>query len=91
MAYWQPSFSSSRICFGKANAAFEHSVLQILELVEQKQRVVAGATDEFVVGRTFLLSVRFTDGTVQFENQFLERLALLDLVDPIARQVHQRC
>ena len=28
---------------------------------------------------------------IQFENQFPERLALVDLFDPLARQVHQRC
>ena len=43
-----------------------------------------------VVGCAFLLSVGLTDGAVQVEDQLFERLAPMDLVDPLAREIHQR-
>ena len=49
----------------------EHGVLQIAELIEQKQWMVAGALKVAVVGRAFLLYVGLADGTVHVENQFL--------------------
>lgn len=72
-------------------AAPKHGVFQITELVEQKQGMIAHALEVPVVGRAFLLSIGVTDGAVHIENQFPERLALADLVDPLARKIHQRC
>ena len=70
-------------------AATEHRVFQIAELVEQKQRMVASAAEVPVVRRAFLLSVGLAERTVHVENQFPKRLVPMDLVDPLAREMHQ--
>ena len=71
-------------------AASKHRVLQIAELVKQKQRMVAEALEVSVVSRALLLSIGLADGTVHVEDQFTKRLVPMDLVDPLARKVHQR-
>ena len=43
-----------------------------------------------VVGRALLPAVGLADGTIQVEDQFLERLSLVDLVDPPAGKIDQR-
>ena len=65
-------------------AASQHRVLQIAELVEQKQRMVAEALEVAVVGRALLPAVGLADGTVHVERSILERLVPMDLVDPLA-------
>ena len=44
-----------------------------------------------VVGRTLLLSVGLADRTVHIEDEFAWWLPLVDLVDPLAGELHQPC
>ena len=43
-----------------------------------------------VVGIAFLLSEGLTDRAIEVEDQLFERLAPMGLVDPFAREIHQR-
>ena len=52
--------------------------------------MIAVALEVPVVGRALLLSVGLADGAVQVEDQLFERLAPMDLVDPLAGEIHQR-
>ena len=64
-------------------------MFQVAKLVEQKQRVVAGAAEVAVVGRAFLLSICLAHRAVQVEDQLLGWLSLVNPVDPIAGKVDQ--
>ena len=66
-------------------AAFEHP-----ELVEQKQRVVAGATEMTVPGSAFLLTMGGADRTVHVQKDVLQPVTVMKAVDPFAVQVGQR-
>ena len=69
--------------------ATEHRPFQIAELVEQKQRMVAGAFEVPVVSRPLLVAIGLADRTVHVEDQLLERHPLTNLVDPPAGKIHE--
>ncbi len=51
------------------------------------------AADAFkvaVVGRALLLAVGLADRAIQVEDQLFQRPSSLDLVDPLAGEIHQR-
>ena len=68
----------------------QETALQIAELVEHEQRVVAGAAEVAVPGRALLLAVGRALGAVHVEDDAFGRLALVHPVDPGAGQIHQR-
>ena len=70
-------------------ATSEHGPFHIAELIEKEQRVVAAVLEVPVVGGFLLIAVRFADGTVHVEDQFLERLPLRYCVDPLSRQTQE--
>jgi hypothetical protein len=67
---------------GPQPAAFEITIL-----VEHKERVITGAAEVAVPGRTFLLAVGRALGAVHVEDDATRRLAVMDPVDPGARQI----
>jgi len=56
-------------------------------VVEQEQRVIAGAAEVAVVGRAFLVALGRADAGVHVENHIRRRLAVVNPVDPSPRQV----
>jgi hypothetical protein len=58
-------------------AGAQRTTLQVAELVEHEQRVIAGAAEMTVVGRAFLLAMGRADGTVR-RAAALDRLAADD-------------
>jgi hypothetical protein len=67
----------------------EHDPLQVAELVEQEQRVVARTAEVAVVGAALLTAVGLADGAVHVEDQLGELTVRMGLVDPLARQIDQ--
>ena len=64
--------------------------LQVTELVEAEERMVTGALEIFRVRRSLLLTVGLTDRAIHIENDLVDRLGLMDAVDPCARHVVER-
>jgi hypothetical protein len=60
--------------------------LQIAELVEHEQQVIAGAAEMVVIGRALMLAMGRADGLVHVEHDHLRWAAVMNLVDP--RPVH---
>ena len=63
--------------------------LQVAEVVEAEQEVIAGAAKASVVRRAFLSAIALTDRTIQIQDQFANRIAIPDAVNPLAQQVQQ--
>ena len=61
--------------------------LQIAELVEHEQRVIAGAAEVAVVGAAFLLAVGRALARIHVEHDDPRRSPLVHLVDPLAGQI----
>jgi hypothetical protein len=61
--------------------------LDIAELVEHEQRVIAGAAEMAVIGAVFLLAVGWAFARVHAEHDDLWRSPLVHLVDPLAGQI----
>ena len=68
----------------------QHAPLEITELVEQEQRVVAGAAEVAVVGRALLLPVGRALRAVHVEDDAVRRPARVHPVDPRPGQLRQR-
>jgi hypothetical protein len=68
----------------------EPATLQVAELVEHEQRMVARTSEVAVVGRTLLLAMGRTLGAVHVENDAVGRLSCMHTVDPDAGQVAER-
>jgi hypothetical protein len=68
----------------------KHGSFQVAELIEQEQRMVAHAFEMPIVCRTLLVAISLAHRAIHIEDQFLQRLSLVDFVDPLAREVHQR-
>jgi hypothetical protein len=66
------------------------AALQVSELLEQEQRVVRGAAEVTVPGRTLLLAMGRPLGAVHFENDAFGRLPCMHPVDPGSGQVRER-
>jgi hypothetical protein len=70
-------------------AGAKGAVLQIAELVEHEQRVIAGAAEMAVVGCALLLSVGRADRAIHVEHDELRRITVMNPVDPDARQIRK--
>jgi hypothetical protein len=67
----------------------KEAALQVAELVEQEQRVIAGAAEVAVPDRAFLLAVGRALRAVHVEDDRAGQLAFVDAVDPGARQIRE--
>ena len=63
------------------------AALNIPELVEHEQRMIAGAAKVAVVGAAFLLAVGRAFGRIHVEHNPLRRSPLVHLADPLAGQI----
>jgi hypothetical protein len=72
-----------------AVAAPQQNPLQVAELVEQEERMVASATEVAVVGAALLVAIGLAHRTVHVQDELRELAALMGLVDPVAGEVHQ--
>ena len=63
---------------------------QVPKLIEAEQRMMAGAAKASVVRRALLTPIGPADRTIQIQNQFANRSALPNAIDPFARQVRTR-
>src|SRR5262249_59375587 len=70
-------------------APAEQDALQVAELVEEEQRVIASAAEMAVVGRAFLMAVGLAHRAVHVQDELGELAVLMSLVDPLAGEVHQ--
>jgi hypothetical protein len=70
-------------------AGSQAATLQVAELIEHEQRVIAGAAEVAVVGCAFLIAVGRAHGTVHVEHDLLRRVAVMNAVYPDARKVGQ--
>ena len=68
-------------------AGTKRTPLQVAELVEHEQWVIAGAAEVAVVGRALLLAVGGADAGVDVEHDPLHGAASMDAVDPAPGQV----
>ena len=68
----------------------QDAALQVAELVEHEQRVVAGAAEVAVPGRALLLAMGRALGAVHVEDDAVRRPALVHPVDPGAGQIRER-
>ncbi len=58
--------------------------LHIAKLIEAKQRVVASAAEMPIVGSAFLFAIGLADRTVHVQDQFTQRLAFSQPVNPLS-------
>ena len=68
----------------------KHAPLQITELVEHEEWMVAGATEVAVVGSALLFAMGRAERTVHVEHDQLRRVVVMNPVDPDARKVSER-
>ena len=71
-------------------ARAQRRTLQIAELVEHEQRVIAGAGEVAVVGGAFLIAMGRTDTRIHIEHDGRWRAAVTNAVDPPPRQIDER-
>ena len=64
--------------------------LQITELVETKERVVAGPAEVSVVGRSFLVAVSLADAAVPVENDLRRRVPVMHTLDTLPGKIGKR-
>lgn len=70
-------------------AGTQGGAFQVAKLVEDEQRMVAGATEMAVVGGTFLLAVGGADTAVHVQHHHVGRAAGMNRVDPLPREIGQ--
>ncbi len=70
-------------------AGAQRATLQVAELVEHEQRVIAGAAEVAVIGRALLLTECRTVGAVHVEHDAPRRIVVVNPVDPHPRQVRK--
>ena len=70
-------------------AGAQRATLQVAELVEHEQRVIAGAAEVAVTGRALLLAECRADGAVHVEHHAPRRIVVVNPVDPHPRQVRK--
>jgi DNA-binding transcriptional LysR family regulator len=68
-------------------AGTQTAPFQIAHVVEQEQRVIAGAAEVAVVGRAFLVAVGRADAGIHVEDHAFRRFAIINLVDPYPGQL----
>jgi hypothetical protein len=66
------------------------AALRITELVEDEQRVIAGAAEVAVVGAALLLAVSRTDARIHIEHDHLHGPAGMHGVDPAPGEISER-
>ena len=71
-------------------AGAKRAALQIAELVEHEQRMIAGAAEMAVVGRAFLLAMGRANGAVHVEPDDLQPVPCMHSVDPDSRKSGER-
>ena len=70
-------------------AGAQRTPLKVTELVEQEQRMVAGAAEVIIVSRSLLFAMGRTDAAVHVENDHLRWTAVMNTVDPCPAHVGQ--
>ena len=65
------------------------AALQIAKLVEQEERVIAGAAEVPVVGAAFLCAVSRAFARIHIEHDDPRLTPLVHRVDPLARQISE--
>jgi hypothetical protein len=70
-------------------AASQNAPLDIAELVEYEQRVIAGAAEMAVVGAAFLVAISRTFARIHVEDDGLRRSLPVHVVEPLARQIDE--
>jgi hypothetical protein len=68
-------------------ARAKRTPFQIAELVEQKQRVVAGAGVVAIPDAVLLLAMRRADARIHVEHDALRRTAAVHAVDPLPGEI----
>jgi hypothetical protein len=71
-------------------ARAQRGALQIAELVEHEQRVVAGAGEVAVVGGAFLITMGRADTGIHVEHDRPQRAAAVNALDPLPGQIGER-
>jgi len=69
----------------------QRASLDIAELIEYEQRVIASAAEMAIVGTAFLLPVGRALARIHVKNDHPGRSPLMHLVDPLAGQIGERC
>ena len=67
----------------------QRATLQVAELVEHEQRVIAGAAEVAVIGRALLLTECRAHGAVHVEHHAPRRIVVVNPVDPHPRQLRK--
>jgi len=70
-------------------AGSQAATLQVAELIKHEQWMIAGAAEVAVVSCAFLIAVGRAQGAVHVEHNQLRRVAVMNPVDPDAREVGQ--
>jgi len=70
-------------------AGAQTAPFKITHVVEQEQRMIAGAAEMAVVGRAFLAAVGRTDAGIHVEDHIPRWFTVVDLVDPCTGQVRE--
>ncbi len=60
----------------------QRASLKVAHVIEQEQRVIAGAAEVAVVGRAFLVAIGRADAGVHVEDHHLRRATVMDPFDP---------
>jgi len=71
-------------------ARTQRAALQVAELVEHEQRVVAGAGEVAVVGGAFLFAMRRADARIHVEHDGPKGAPAMSAVDPLPGQTGER-
>ena len=71
-------------------ARAQRRTLQIAELVEHEQWMVAGAGEVAVVGGTFLIAMRRTDTRIHIEHDGPQRAMAMSAIDPLPGETGER-
>lgn len=84
-------FESFAPSIGRMDVAITRGItLQITELVETKERVVAGPAEVSVVGRSFLVAVSLADAAVPVENDLRRRVPVMHTLDTLPGKIGKR-
>ncbi len=76
-------FQNALLVIGAMNVSIaKKGSLHIAKLIETEQRMITGAFKISVVGRTLLVAIGGTVGTVHIKNNLLGRLSLMDSIYP---------
>ncbi len=71
-------------------ARAQRRTLEITELVEHEQRMIAGAGEVTVVGGAFLVAMGQTDTRIHIEHDGSRRAVAMNVVDPLPGEIGER-